>query len=99
MKKLVEKDKYKRKLVLDFETKRVILKSIIRNENLLNKVRWAAKLELSDLFVNSAKCRTVNRCILTGRKSKIMKSYNFSRLSFLKLARNGLINGLKKSSW
>jgi len=37
--------------------------------------------------------------LLTGRKSKVNKSYKFSRLSFLRLARNGLIVGLKKSSW
>jgi ribosomal protein S14 len=99
MKKLIEKDKYRRQLVSDQETKRIILKSIVRNRNLLDQVRWSANIELSDLTVNSSKSRTVNRCILTGRKSKIRKFYNFSRLSFLKLARNGLIVGLRKSSW
>lgn len=99
MKNLIEKDKYRRKLVSEYETKRAILKSIIRNRNLVDKVRWSANIELSDLTVNSSKCRTVNRCILTGRKNKIRKFYNFSRLSFLRLARNGLIAGLRKSSW
>lgn len=99
MKKLIEKDKYRRKLVSEHETRRVILKSIIRNRNLLDRIRWSAKLELSDLTVNSSKFRTVNRCIFTGRKNKIRKFYNFSRLVFLRLARNGLIVGLKKSSW
>jgi small subunit ribosomal protein S14 len=99
MRNVVEKDKIKRKIVLEFETKRIILKSIIRNTNLLNKARWAANLELSDLFVNSSRGRLVNRCVLTGRKSKVRNRYHFSRLTFLKMAKNGLISGLKKSSW
>jgi ribosomal protein S14 len=99
MKKLVQRDKVRRQMVSDFEIKRVILKSILRNRNLLDKMRWSANFELSDLDVNSSKCRTVKRCLLTGRKSKVRKFYQFSRLSFLRLARNGLILGLKKSSW
>lgn len=99
MKKLLEKDKCKRQMVSDFEIKRVVLKSIIRNQNLLDRTRWSANIELSGLPVNSSKCRVVNRCLLTGRKSKVNKLYNFSRLSFLRLARNGLIVGLKKASW
>jgi len=99
MKKLIEKDKKRRLLVSKLETKRIILNSIVRNNNLLKRVRWSANLQLSDLFVNSSKSRLVNRCIITGRKSKVIKNYRFSRLSFLRLARNGLILGLKKSSW
>jgi len=99
MKKLIEKDKHKRKLVSKLETKRIILKTIVRNKNFLNTIRWSANLQLSDLFLNSSKTRLVNRCILTGRKSKLTKSFRFSRLVFLKLARNGMLTGLKKSSW
>jgi small subunit ribosomal protein S14 len=99
MKKLIERDKYRRNLVSNFEVKRIILKSIVRNNNLDRKIRWSAQLNLSDIFVDSARARVVNRCILTGRKAKVRESYKFSRLSFLRLARNGLISGLKKSSW
>lgn len=99
MKKLLEKDKCRRQIVSNLETKRIVLKSIVRNHNLLDITRWSANLDLSDLSANSSKCRVVNRCLLTGRKSKVNKSYKFSRLSFLRLARNGLIVGLKKSSW
>ena len=99
MKKLLERDKKRRQMVADLEIKRIILKSIVRNHNLLNKIRWSANIELSGLPLNSSKCRVVNRCVLTGRKSKVNKYYNFSRLSFLRLARNGLITGLKKASW
>jgi len=99
MKKSIAQDRTKRKLVSKFEIKRNILKSIATNNNLMSKTRWSARLKLSDIFVNSSKTRIVKRCLLTGRKSTIAKSYRFSRLVFLRLARNGLITGLKKSSW
>ena len=99
MKSVLERDKLRRQKVSDYELKRLILKNISRNHNLLQKTRWAASLELSNLCVDSSRSRVVNRCILTGRKSKVSKFYSFSRLTFLKLARNGLIAGLKKSSW
>ena len=40
-----------------------------------------------------------NRCVLTGRYSKIAKNLNFSRISFLRLSRLGFISGIKKSYW
>jgi len=55
-------------------------------------------LKLSSLSKN--KNRYVNRCILTSRKAKFNRFLKkFSRLSFLKLARLGVVSGLKKSSW
>ena len=99
MKSILEKDKLRRDKVCSLEVRRLILKSIIRNQNLLNKTRWAASLELSNLCVDSSRSRVVNRCLLTARKSKVSKLYSFSRLAFLRLARNGLIKGLKKVSW
>lgn len=55
---------------------------------------------MSNLTKNQNKTKFVNRCILTARKAKFNKNFkNFSRLSFLKLARSGTINGVKKASW
>jgi small subunit ribosomal protein S14 len=100
MKKHLISDKKKRKLTLKYENKRIILKSILKNSNLFKTTRWNASLLLTDLCYNNiTKTRLVNRCILTGRKGKFRQSYRFSRLIFLNLARNGLINGIRKSTW
>lgn len=97
MKNQIQKDKNKRNLTLKFENKRIILKSIIKNNNICKTIRWNSELKLTELNSNGHKNRQVNRCILTGRKGKFNKLFRLSRLSFLKFARNGFICGLKKS--
>ena len=100
MKKKLQKDKKIRKLFNRREVSQVILKSIIKNENLSLNVKWNAILKLSNFSGNQNKMRLVNRCILTNRKAKFNQVFNkFSRLSFLRLARSCAIPGLKKSSW
>ena len=100
MKKHLISDKKKRKLMLKYENKRIILKSLIKNSNIFKTTKWNASLLLTDFcYTNISKTRVVNRCIFTGRKGKFRQSYRFSRLIFLNLARNGLINGIRKSTW
>ena len=99
MKNQLYKDKKKRDFSLKFEKKRFILKSLTKNNNLIKSTRWNTSLNLTKLEANSFFTRTVNRCVLTGRKNKLHNKFRFSRLTFLKLARNGFINGLHKSTW
>ena len=99
MKKQTKKDKRIRKLFNQEELKHVILKSIVKNENLSLNVKWKAVSKLSNSSGNHKKTRFVNRCVLTNRKAKFNRIFKkFSRLSFLKFARSGNISGLKKSS-
>lgn len=98
MKKHIRKDRKIRMRFNNQEMNSFILKSIIQNENLSLIAKWNAMLKLSSLSKN--KNRYVNRCILTSRKAKFNRFLKkFSRLSFLKLARLGVVSGLKKSSW
>ena len=98
MKKLLQKDILKRKTVLNFEKKKKLLKSIFKNSCLTNFIRWNAFNYLTILPKNITNTRIKNRCIITGRNSKNNKLYKFSRLTFLKLAREGKISGLRKST-
>lgn len=92
----IQKDKNKRNLNLESEQERVILKSIVKNSRLLKAVKWNSKLRLTTLVPNSHKTRLTSRCILTGRKAKFHKLFKISRLAFLRIASNGIINGLSK---
>lgn len=98
MKNQLYKDKNKRILNFKYEQKQIILKSINKNIAVSKPTRWNSSLKFIDFETNSFDTRIVNRCILTGRKNKV-NHFKFSRLSFLKLVRNGLIFGLKKSTW
>jgi len=99
MAKFKGKDKKNRSIVKRFEKKRFILKSIIKNLNYSNFVRWNAVLMLSNFLVNSLEHRLINYCISTGKKKRVVKLYNYSRSVFLELVRSGSVNGMKKSSW
>lgn len=99
MKKFIQKEKNNRLLVLKSEDTQLILKSISRNTNFINICKWNTLLQLTSLIKKKYKIRLVCRCILTGRKGKSTYLYKFSRLTFLRLIRNGSISGLKKSVW
>ena len=99
MKKQTQKDKKIRRLFNQQELKHIILKSIVKNENLSLNVKWNAISKLSNFSLSHKKTRFVNRCVLTNHKAKFNRIFKkFSRLSFLLLARSGTISGLKKPS-
>ncbi|OGN09161.1 MAG: 30S ribosomal protein S14 [Candidatus Yanofskybacteria bacterium RIFCSPHIGHO2_02_FULL_41_11] len=43
--------------------------------------------------------RTVLRCFLCGRKRGYMRKFKLCRIHFRELASDGLLPGVKKSSW
>ncbi|MCH7605049.1 type Z 30S ribosomal protein S14 [Patescibacteria group bacterium] len=43
--------------------------------------------------------RVVRRCFRCGRKRGYMRYFDLCRICFRELANNGLIPGIKKSSW
>ena len=98
MKNQIYKDKNKRKLCFETETKLTVLRSIYKSNNIPKSLRWNTGL-LFEKFVQNYPSANVNRCIVTGRKKKIAKLFKFSRLRFLNFARTGFISGLTKSTW
>ena len=54
---------------------------------------------LQKLPKNASPVRLHNRCTLTGRPRGYMRQFGISRVTFREMALNGLIPGVKKSSW
>ena len=54
---------------------------------------------LQKLPRNSNPIRLHNRCNLTGRPKGYMRQFGLSRITFREMANQGLIPGVKKSSW
>ena len=48
---------------------------------------------------NSAMVRVRNRCEITGRSRGYYRKFGLSRIKFRELSLQGLIPGVKKSSW
>jgi len=54
---------------------------------------------LDKLPTNSSPVRVRNRCALTGRSNGYIREFGLSRNVFRKLAHQGKIPGITKSSW
>ena len=54
---------------------------------------------LQSIPKNASSVRLHNRCKLTGRPKGYMRQFGISRIQFREMASNGLIPGVKKSSW
>lgn len=93
------KDKKRRDLINKYEFIRKELKSVFYNLLLPDSVRMEAFSKLQELPRNSSVTRLRNRCVLTGRSRGVYKKFKISRISLRELASNGLITGIRKSSW
>ena len=54
---------------------------------------------LQELPPNSSPTRLKNRCFVSGRSRGYMRDFGINRIEFRKLANEGKIPGIKKSSW
>ena len=54
---------------------------------------------LQKLPKNASPVRLHNRCKITGRPKGYMRVFGISRVMFREMANQGLIPGIKKSSW
>lgn len=95
MKSAVTRDKKRRTLFKDYEEKRLALKVLQR----LNPSDVRVQQGLNELPHNSSKTRIRNRCVLTGRSRSVWRTFRISRIQLRKLALEGLLMGVKRSSW
>lgn len=77
----------RQKLVAKFAAKREALKAAGDYEG------------LDKLPKNASPVRLHNRCKLTGRPRGYMRQFGISRVTFREMANQGLIPGVKKTSW
>ena len=87
------------KMTKKFLEKRKKLKKIIYNKKLSLKARFEAQLKISKLPRNSSRTRIRNRCEITGRPHAVYRKLKISRIALRKLASEGKIPGMVKSSW
>ena len=76
--------------------KRLVNKFIQKRKELKSKGDYDA---LAALPRNSNPVRLHNRCAVTGRARGFYRKFGISRLTFRKMALEGKIPGVRKSSW
>lgn len=96
---MVQRQVKREKLVKKFAKKRAALKEIANNTELPMEERFKARLKLAELPRNSSPTRLHNRCQVTGRPRGYYRKLKISRIALRKLASDGYIPGMVKSSW
>jgi small subunit ribosomal protein S14 len=61
--------------------------------------RHTAQVRLQSLPRNGAASRIVNRCAISGRRRGYYRKFGISRIVLREMAHEGLIPGVRKSSW
>ncbi len=75
---------------------RLVARYAAKRETLKSAGEWS---ELDKLPKNSNSIRLHNRCKITGRPKGYIRFFGISRVWFRKLASEGKIPGVTKSSW
>ncbi|MDD3668751.1 MAG: 30S ribosomal protein S14 [Alphaproteobacteria bacterium] len=95
----IERNKKRVKLVAKFAGKRAALKAVIRDKNATPEQVFEATMTLARLPRNGSQVRVHNRCALTGRSKGNYRKFKLSRIQLRKLANEGQLPGVTKSSW
>ena len=95
----IEKNNRRERLSKQHAPKRARLKAIIMDKEVSPEERFTAQLKLAEMPRNGAKIRVRNRCELTGRSRAVYRRFKLSRIMLRKMASEGLIPGVTKSSW
>ncbi|MCR4829318.1 MAG: 30S ribosomal protein S14 [Bacteroidales bacterium] len=91
------RERKRERMVARYAAKRAALKEQVRTGS--PEEVEAAVIALQKLPKNACPVRLHNRCKLTGRPKGYMRQFGISRINFREMAVNGLIPGVKKSSW
>lgn len=95
----VYRNKKREKMVQKYANRRAKLKAIINDPNSTDEQIFDANLKLAKLPRNSSAVRIHHRCELTGRSHGFYRKFKLSRIQLRKLANEGQVPGVLKSSW
>lgn len=97
-KSMIEREKKRQQLVVNYAAKRNNLKEKMESTPLLQE-RLNLHRKLQRLPRNSAPVRLHRRCLLTGRPKGYFRDFGLSRHMLREMAHKCLLPGVTKSSW
>ena len=95
----VVKNEKRKKMVVQYAERRLALKKIINSPESSPEEVDAAVIKLQKLPRDASPVRVRNRSSQTGRTRGYLRKFGLSRIDFRKLALEGQIPGVVKSSW
>lgn len=98
-KSMVARNLYRMNLVSKYKERREELVKTMNNPNLSDEERLAARKKFNNIPRDANANRVRMRCEVTGRPRGNYRKFKMSRISFRKLANEGKLPGVTKSSW
>jgi small subunit ribosomal protein S14 len=81
------------------EKRKRILNTLRFDQGLPLDLTFQLSLKIASLRKNSHSNRTINRCILTGRRHGVHRIFKISRIKIKEFAARGIIPGVRRASW
>jgi small subunit ribosomal protein S14 len=95
---MIQRELKRQRLVMKYAKKRARLKEQIKQASSL-KEKLDLHRKLQQLPKNSSRVRLHNRCLVTGRPKGYFRDFGLSRHVLREMAHQGLLPGVRKSSW
>jgi small subunit ribosomal protein S14 len=95
----VVKNEMRKRQVANWTERRLALKKIINNPLSTTEQVDEAVMKLQKMPRDASPIRVRNRCSQTGRPRGFVRKFGISRVAMRKLALEGQIPGVVKSSW
>ena len=92
-------DLIKRKIYIKTELKKILLKSILKNNKAPNSHKYVALWNYSKIQKNNSKTLHQNRCVISGRPWYVLKNTQYSRFVIRRESNFGNLPGFRRASW
>ena len=95
----VLRDQKRKKLIAKYAEKRAALRKILNDPDVSIEEKLEAQNQFAKLPRNSCPTRLKRRCEVSGRPRGYYRKFGISRIALRELALQGMLPGVRKSSW
>lgn len=95
----IERNQKRAELIQRYAERRRVLVAVIKDPEATPTEKREAQMKLRKMPRDSSAVRYRNRCQLSGRPRGFLRKFGLSRIAFRENSLEGMIPGVKKSSW
>jgi small subunit ribosomal protein S14 len=93
------RDEKRKKLIKKYAEKRSELRKRLNDPEVSIEEKLEVQIAFAKLPRNSCPTRLKRRCLVTGRPRGYYRKFGISRIALRDLAHQGMLPGVRKSSW
>lgn len=95
----INRDNKRKKLIAKHAAKRAELRKMLKDPNTSMEEKFEIQKAFAKLPRNSCPTRYNSRCAISGRSRSYYRKFGISRIALRELALQGMLPGVRKSSW